>query len=249
MLVSLSEHSCIWYIRNLKFFPQLDEESMMDLASRSKMIPAKRGDLITVRTTAAGYAYLVKEGHLRVMRTSPDGRSISLDILEPGDVIGLTPIMTEDSDADSAEAMDDVLFCRLPASMLREALEKNPGLALHYSKRVGIRKRSLETRLMDIAFCTVKVRIARLLLELMERFGNQVEGGVRINLKLTHQEFGDLVGSNREAVNRSISSLIDSRVVRFSGKYLDVIDHQGLVREANLEFDWQASKVAPSELE
>ena len=204
------------------------------------MIAAKRGDQITVRTTAAGYAYLVKEGHLRMVRTSPDGKSISLDILEPGDVIGITPVMTEDSDADSAEALDDVLFCRLPASMLREALEKNPGLALHYSKRIGIRKRSLETRLMDIAFCTVKVRIARLLLELLDRFGEPIQDGVRINLKLTHQEFGDLIGSNREAVNRAMSSLIDAKVVRFTGKYLKVIDHKGLLIEANLNFDWRA---------
>lgn len=211
----------------------------MDIASRSKMITARRGDRITVQSTASGHAYLVKEGHLRVVRSSPEGRAIALDILEPGDVIGITPVMTEDSDADSAEAMDDVLFCRLPASMLREALEKNPGLALHFSKRIGLRRRSVETRLMDIAFCTVKVRLARLLLELAERFGETVSEGTLIRLKLTHQELGDMIGSNREAANRAVSALLDTGVVRFVGKQLEIINREALRAEAHLGFDWR----------
>lgn len=210
----------------------------MDIASRSKMITAKRGDRITVQSTSAGYAYLVKEGHLRVVRSSPEGRALALDILEPGDVIGITPVMTEDSDADSAEAMDDVLFCRLPASMLREALEKNPGLALHFSKRIGLRRRSLETRLMDIAFCTVRVRLARLLLELGRRFGESSGDQVLIKLKLTHQELGDMIGANREAANRAVSAFLDSGTVGFQGKHLLIKNRDSLQREANLAFDW-----------
>lgn len=141
----------------------------MDVAARSKMIRVKRGDLVTVQSTSEGHAYLVKEGHLRVFRTSNDGRVLSLDILESGNVLGITPIITADADADAdadaAEALDDVLFCRVKASVLREILEKHPGFALHFSKRIRILRKSLDTRLMDIAFCTIKVRLARLLIE------------------------------------------------------------------------------------
>lgn len=212
---------------------------MMDIASWSKMITAKRGERITVHSTASGHAYLVKEGHLRVIRSSPEGRAIALDILSPGDVIGITPVMTEDSDADSAEALDDVLFCRLPAWMLREALEQNPGLALHFSKRVGLRRRQVETRLMDIAFCTVKVRLARLLLELAQRFGEPSHQGTLINLKLTHQELGEMIGSNREAANRAVSALLDVGALRFIGKRLEIIKEDALRKEAHLDFDWR----------
>lgn len=210
------------------------------------MVTAKRGERITVQSTTSGHAYLVKEGHLRVIRSSPEGRAIALDILSPGDVIGITPVMTEDSDADSAEAMDDVLFCRLPASMLREALEQNPGLALHFSKRVGLRRRFVETRLMDIAFCTVKVRLARLLLELAQRFGVPGHQSTLIDLKLTHQEIGDMIGSNREAANRAVSALLDAGALRFVGKRLEVINTVVLRKEANLDFDWR-NHLSPSE--
>ncbi len=211
---------------------------MMELASKSKMIEAKRGETVTVQSTLVGHAYLVKEGHLRVLRSSPDGRAIAIDILEPGDVIGLTPIMTEDADADRAEAMDDVLFCRVPAAMLREVLEKNPTLSLHFSKRIGIRRRALETRLLGIAFCTVRVRTARLILELMDRFGEKRSDCVRIGIRLSHQEMGELIGANREAVNRAMGSLIDDGGIRFVGKTLEVVNVDALRRAADLDFAW-----------
>lgn len=236
----MAEHSCIWYIRNLKFFPQLDDETMMDLAARSKMVVAKRGDNLTVANTQAGHALLIKEGHLRAIRRASDGRSIGLDILGPGDIIGLTPVLTEDGDADVAEAMEDVLLCRVPTSLLRTVLERCPGLALHFSKLVGLRRRRVETRLVSIAFCTVKVRLARLLIELAEKFGRDEPRGCLIDLKLTHAEIADMIGSNREAANRAVLSLVDQDIVRFEGKRLRILDGKRLAEEAELQFDWQS---------
>lgn len=236
----MGEHSCIWYIRNLRFFPQLDEETMMDLAARSRMFTAKRGDRLTVANTAAGQALLVKEGHLRAMRKAPDGREMGLDVLGPGDVIGVTPVLTEDGDADVAEAMEDVLLCRVPTSLLREVLERSPGLALHFSKQMGLRRRRIETRLVGIAFCTVKVRLARLLLELGEKFGRDEAGGRLIDLKLTHGEIADMIGSNREAANRAVLSLLDDGILRLEGKKIRIADPKGLAKEAELAFVWQS---------
>lgn len=212
---------------------------MMDLAANSRMITAKRGDIVTVSSTEAGHAYLVKEGHLRVIRVGTGGKAVSLDILEPGDVIGITPIVTEDGDADRAECLNEVLFCRMPTTKLREVLEKHPSLALHFSKLMGLRRKSVETRLIDIAFCTVKVRLARLLIELTSRFGVCSESGTLINLKLTHQEAADMIGSNREAANRAMSQLIDAGAVTYSGKRVLVIDMAKLQEEAELHFDWR----------
>lgn len=211
----------------------------MDLAANSRMVKAKRGDIVTVKSTAFGHAYLVKQGHLRVIRFGAGGKAVALDILQPGDVIGVTPVVTEDGDADQAECLDDVLFCRLPTAKLRGVLEKNPSLALHFSKMMGLRRRSVEMRLIDIAFCTVKVRLARLLIELASRFGKATGTGVLIDLHLTHQEAADMIGSNREAANRAMSALIDNGAVTYSGKRVLIKDMAKLREEAELQFDWR----------
>lgn len=209
----------------------------MEVASRSKMVVAKRGDLVTVGSTEAGQAYLIKEGHLRVLRTGPAGKIIALDVLQPGDVLGLTPVMTEDGDADQAECLEDVLFCRVPAKTLREILERSPKLALHYSKVLGLRRRSVELRLVDIAFCTVPVRLARLLLELGNRFGRAHPAGRLIHLKLTHQEIADMVGSNREAASRALTALQDAGAITYEGKRILIQSLASLQAAADFTHD------------
>lgn len=205
---------------------------MMRIASESTMIEVRRGAQVTVQSTQHGHAYLVKEGHLRLIRHA-GGRMIALDVMGPGDMIGVTPILAEDADADSAEALEDVLFCRVSAQVLKEILLTNPGLSLHFSKLVGLRRRTVETRLLDIAFCTVRVRIARLITDLADRFGETTGAGVRIRLKLTHQEIADMVGSNREAANRAVMGLVDRGAITFEGKHLVISDAQALAQEAD----------------
>lgn len=47
-------HSCLWYIRDLEFFPHLTPEEEEDLARRSEMFELRRGEKVTVRTTQEG---------------------------------------------------------------------------------------------------------------------------------------------------------------------------------------------------
>lgn len=237
-LHAIMERSCLWYIRNLNFFPQLTEAQQMDLAASSKMIPSRRGHKLNVATTAGGNAYLIKEGHVRLLRAA-EGREVAVDLLGPGDVLGLTPILTEDSDADHAEVLDDVLFCRVPARILRELLEATPGLALHFSKQQGLRRKTIELRLIDIAFCTVKVRIARLLAELAKRFGEDHPKGRKIGLKLTQREIAEMVGSNREAANRATLGLVDAGAIEFEGKNIVIVNSDKLAHEAQWDRPWQ----------
>jgi CRP/FNR family transcriptional regulator len=235
----MAAHSCIWYIRNLNFFPQLNEESMELVAMNSHMVSAKRGEMLSVRNTLTGHVYLLKQGHMRVVRHTDNFRAVAIDVLAPGDLVGLTPILTEDEDVDAAEALEDVLLCRLPAALLREVLEHQPGLALHYSKLMGLRRRRTELRLADIAFSTVKVRLARLIQDLASRFGQSVDDGTLIRVKLTHQELADMIGSNREAANRAMSKLIDDGAIKFNGKHIVVSRAESLEIAANEGSPWQ----------
>lgn len=60
-----------------------------------------------------------------------------------------------------------------------------------------------------------------------------------IRLKHTHQEFGDMIGSNQEAPNRAVSGLLNAKVARFAGKHIEIINMAGLRKEAELPFDWR----------
>jgi CRP-like cAMP-binding protein len=217
-------HSCLWYIKSLSFFPQLSEPEMMELAARSEMLDVPKGEAFTVRNAETGYVYLLKLGRMRSVRPVGDGRKVALDILSPGDVVGATAIVSGGADSESFEAMEPCLVCRIRGEVLESLLEQNGQVGLSVMHRVGLRKRKIESRLLDMVFCTVPVRVARLLLEFGEQFGEKTSKGVLINLKLTHQELADLIGANREAATRALSLLLDAGAIGYQGKLILIRD-------------------------
>lgn len=215
----MQEHSCLWYIKKLDFFPEISEQDLLECALSSVMVGAKRGEVIALPKDTAEHAWLIKEGHVRLVRHTAEGRTIAVEILGPGEIIGEVALITGEAAPESAEAMDEVLLCKVSGGLLRRVCERNPELGLHIAKRVGQRRVRIETRLADLLFHPVPARVANLLLNLHGRFAN---------LRLTHQEIADLVGCNREAATRAVDSLLDRRLIGYEGRTIRIHDMAGL---------------------
>ena len=225
-------NSCLWYLRNVGFFPQLTESQMMDLASRSEMREVPKKERISLAGLERGRVYLIKEGRVRTLESVHDSREVGTDVLGPGDMVGVANLLTGEGDTECFEAVEDALVCVVDSGVLHEILRQSPDLTLHVAKRVGIRMRRIETRLLDLMFCTVPVRVARTLLDLAQRFGQSHKEGTLIDLALTHQQYADLVGSNREATTRALTSLVDCGVLAYHGRKIVVRDPAALTRHA-----------------
>lgn len=225
-------HSCLWYLRNVGFFPQLTEVQMKDLAVRSAMREVPKRERIALGGLERGRVYLIKEGRVRTLESVHEGKEVGTDVLGPGDMVGVADLITGEGDTECFEAVEDALVCVVDSGVLHDILRTSPDLTLYVAKRVGIRMRRIETRLLDLMFCTVPVRVARTLLDLSERFGRQTKEGTLIDLALTHQQYADLVGSNREATTRALTSLVDCGVVGYAGRKIVVKDAAALSRHA-----------------
>lgn len=225
-------HSCLWYLTNVGFFPQLTEPQMMDLANRSEMREVPKKERISLGGLEKGRIYLIKEGRVRTLEPVNEDKSIGTDVLGPGDMVGVADLIAGEGDTECFEAVEDALVCIVDAGVLHEILRTSPDLTLHVAKRVGIRMRRIETRLIDLMFCTVPVRVARTLLDLADRFGKQTKDGTLIDLALTHQQYADLVGSNREATTRAFASLLDTGAITYQGRKVVVSDFDILRRHA-----------------
>jgi CRP/FNR family transcriptional regulator/CRP/FNR family cyclic AMP-dependent transcriptional regulator len=81
-----------------------------------------------------------------------------------------------------------------------------------------------DEELADIAFLDTPGRIARKLLELADRHGEAVPGGVRIAIRVPQAELGAMVGASRENVNRALGQLVALRAVTMDGGHITVID-------------------------
>ena len=159
--------------------------------------------------------YLLRRGRVRIYKLSPEGRALTLLILEPSSIFGemaLSPEWVHDS---FAETMTDSTIGAIRRDDMRRILNANPAVALRFMDIMSLRLRALERKLADIAFKSVPQRLATVLLNLADRQAAIPEHGTTpAVVRYTHQQLAEMIGSYRETVTKAIGELREAGLIR-----------------------------------
>ncbi|MDH3998191.1 MAG: Crp/Fnr family transcriptional regulator [Desulfuromonadales bacterium] len=219
----------LWYIKNAALFSWLKESEQQKLAQVSKMVSCQRNSQLFFAEESSDDIYLVKEGRVKLLRVSRDGREVILDILGPGEIFGELALAGETLRSHSAEAVDDALVCIIRRQDFEDLLEQHPQMALKVLKLIGLRRRELEMRLEDLVFQPLAGRLALALLWQAQRHGI-TEGSGLIRIPLTQKDLANLIGASREAVAEQLAEMKKLDLLKTGYRCIKLVDIQGLKR-------------------
>jgi CRP/FNR family transcriptional regulator len=66
------------------------------------------------------------------------------------------------------------------------------------------------------------------LINLEKNFGERVDGGTRLTLRLTNQEMANMIGTTRETVNRMLNRFWDEKLIDMRTANVVITDHDKL---------------------
>ena len=217
-----------WYIKRSDIFSVMSHDEMERLASLSTMCEFKKGAAIYLLDEPSEHVYLLKEGTIKISRLGQDGQEIILDIIAPGEIFGEMALLGEDSRTTMAEAAEDSLICSIRKSDFFNFFSAGNDLAFKVLKLVGLKRVEIETRLEELAYCTVSERIASLLLRMAKRHGVKEERGVKIRPRLTHRDIAFLVGATRETVTEQLNEMKAKGLIDTSFMSITIRDLESL---------------------
>jgi CRP-like cAMP-binding protein len=212
------------------------------LGLRGRRLTLSKGSVISLHDGPQAGLHLLSRGRMKTLWFSKHGRVMILDVLGTGDVFGEMSLLDDaGSEPTVAEALGDVEIDSLSRFVLEKALKAGPALAIALTRLVGARRQRLERRLGTQVFLRVPTRLALLLLDLAERFGEALpsypaaSAGERrflLDIPLSQQELGNLIGASRESVSLTLSRFRRRGAVSMHGRNI-VIDSSKLRFEAN----------------
>jgi len=197
----------LWYINTNKLFTSLSEEKRAKMASMLHPVNIKKKSFIYSMGDSAEKIYILKEGRIKITRLTEEGKELTMDILEPGDIFGELAIAGESERETSAEALEDSFICAMAKNDFETFIAENPGVSLGITKWFGSRLREIESRLENLIFHDVRSRLLSLFSDLGEKYGEQTPAGTKITLHLSHQEIANLIGATRETVTLELNNL------------------------------------------
>jgi CRP-like cAMP-binding protein len=91
-----------------------------------------------------------------------------------------------------------------------------------------MQRKVIKTKVVDLVFRDVSSRLAKLLLKLAATYGTRTRRGTRINVKLTHQELANLIGSTSETTTATLKELRMHGLIDTDKRRFIVVDRSGL---------------------
>ena len=170
--------------------------------STEKQFP--RGTRIFSEGESADAVYILRRGMVKLSSLSDKGRETILHILKPDEVFGEL-LLSEQQRAFTAVTLEDSLVTIISKESFVELLATVPTVALTFIRLLSKRLASVERGLAEFGHSWSYHRLARVLLQLAENYGKEVPNGTLINVRLTHEDLANLIGTSRETVTTQLA--------------------------------------------
>ena len=166
--------------------------------------------------------YYIMDGSVTVQVEDQKGHEIVLAYLNPGDFFGEIGLFDEEHKRTAfVRAKTKCMIAKINYERLKSLQTVFPELLFSIASQMAIRLRKTSTKVRDLAFTDVQGRVARTLLDLCKEPDAMTHpNGMQI--KITRQELGRIVGCSREMVGRVLKSLEEGHLVSVSGKTIVV---------------------------
>jgi CRP/FNR family transcriptional regulator, cyclic AMP receptor protein len=213
-------------------FEALDEDGAKALRSMLTDVELPRGDRLFDEGDAGDRLYVVLEGKIKLTRAASDGRENLLSVLGPGEMFGELSLFDPRPRTASAVAITDARLAALAHADLLSWLTGRPDVALHLLRALAQRLRRANDVMADLVFTDVPGRVAKALLDLADRFGEQQGDGLQVHHDLTQEELAQLVGASRETVNKALADFAARGWLQLSAKSVLLLDPDRLAKRA-----------------
>src|SRR5215207_5589434 len=149
--------------------------------------------------------YFLLEGTVRLYKIYGHYKEATVALLKDGGVFGELSLEEGPWQTVFAEALTDVRVIRVRKPILAEVLKRRPEFATKLFFSFSERLRQSEEVIDSLLEREVSARIATLLSNLGNRFGETNGSGTVLKVRLTHQDLANMIVSTREAVSKVMS--------------------------------------------
>ena len=148
------------------------------------------------------YLYFIVSGQIKLYKTNSFGKELILKLLGPGDFFGYTPLIEQINYPYSASATEETAVSLVPREDFSKLLFANRDVSARFIQLLAKNIREKEKQLLELAYNSVRKRVANALLEIQK----QQESA---EIHLLREDLARIVGTAKESVIRMLAEFKD----------------------------------------
>jgi CRP/FNR family transcriptional regulator len=215
-------------IRSVPLFSTLSDEEFNQLAHIFVARAYRKNQVIFLEEETGNYMYLVLSGKVKVAKAGAGGKETILAIHRTGDFFGEMSLLDGKTAPATVSAMEDSKIISLSGTDFHRYLMHNEKVMLQIIQVLCARLRQV-WQIQSMSSSTADARIRMGVYQLAKRHGIRDAHGTIIDLKITHQELAEMVGTSRETVTRVLTHLRELGIIEIDQRRITLLDAKALL--------------------
>ncbi|SFC29989.1 Crp/Fnr family transcriptional regulator [Clostridium uliginosum] len=210
-------------------FENLNNEELIEIVKTIKHKEYSKGDVIFTEGNVANTLYFINEGKIKLYKYTKDGKEQILHVLSEGDFFGELDLIKPSKYGFNSKAIVNSKICTLTKDEMKDIIMRKPEIGIKVLETVGERLAKVENLVQNLATNDVDSRMAYLLTDLIERYGESIEKNISIKLPLSREDMASFIGVTRETISRKLKKFEDEKLIKIVGtKNIIILDEEGL---------------------
>jgi CRP-like cAMP-binding protein len=177
--------------------------------------------------------YFVLSGTVRLYKIYGEYKEATTAMLRDGGIFGKINLVEGRWQDVFAEAVTEARVASIQKASIERAVKNEPEFALKLFSSLSERLRQSDEVIESLLHREVSTRLATLLVNLSERFGEENGSSVALDVRLTHQDLANMIASTREAVSKVMSELQRDDIIEARSRKITIINKGALVEHAS----------------
>ncbi len=130
----------IWHLKRFRIFAHLSDPEMEWINAISQMRRLKKGEPLYLPGDARNSLYFIKTGRVKISLLSKEGKELTIDYIEAGEILGELALVDDSPEGTMAEAVEETALCSISRSDFERLMAEKPRIAFEITKLIGLRR-------------------------------------------------------------------------------------------------------------
>jgi len=198
-----------------------NSEAVMDeLRKKGKLRPIANKQIIYVEGDEPSHLYYLVKGQVKTYKRFKDGRELSSNLYHDGDFFGYESLCNGEAYADNAATLTESDIIQIPKTDFMEYLLNHQAVSKTFIALLSGNVRDKGKQMLQLAYSSVRKRVAEALLQVAAKFGDGVEDSCTI--RISRDDLAALVGTASETVSRMLADFKDEKLIDKTGNAINI---------------------------
>jgi DNA-binding response OmpR family regulator len=205
-------------------FSDAKEQKALDLllASKSRRLFRKK-EFVYVEAQTPTEVFFLQKGEVKTYKVNYDGKELITGLYGKGEFFGYVSVLEESPHHENAEVVQESEVIMVPRQEFLQLIYSSKDLARKFIRITAKKLADAEDRLLDLAYQSVRQRVAGSLLKLQTLMAAMHKTP---HISICRKDLSSIVGTATESLNRTLADFKDEGLVEISDDGIRIVNQQ-----------------------